>query len=311
MIQVDGLTRRYGETVALDDVSFRVEPGEIVGFLGPNGAGKSTAMKILTGTLAPTAGRASVAGHDVVTASMAVRRATGFMPEHVPLYPDSTVLGFLRFVARLKGVPPARRDPHLAGIVERTGLGEVGERLVGHLSKGYRQRVGLAQALVADPPILILDEPSAGLDPHQIVEIRNLIREFRGRKTVLLSSHILNEVSLTCGRVLILNRGRVVAEEAPAALAERCETRHRVVLDWDGAAEAVRAALAAVPGVAEVLPTGQGAEVALDGAPAEVRPLLAAAVLAQGGRLQRLEDRAPSLEDLFLRLTKDGAEGTS
>jgi ABC-2 type transport system ATP-binding protein len=309
MIEVAGLTRRYGETVALADVSFRVEPGEIVGFLGPNGAGKTTAMKILTCTLAPSGGRATVAGHDVANQSMAVRRATGFMPEHVPLYPDNTVRDFLIFVARLKEVPAARQKGQLDSVVERTGLQDVQDRLVGHLSKGYRQRVGLAQALIGDPPILILDEPSAGLDPHQIVEIRNLIREFRGQKTVLLSSHILNEVSLICGRVLILHRGRLVAEEAPAALAARSETRPRVILAWDGQETAVRSALLAVPGVAEVIATERGAEVLLAADPAEVRPLLAEAVLSRGGRLQQLEDRAPSLEDLFLQLTGHGREG--
>jgi ABC-2 type transport system ATP-binding protein len=281
----------------------RVTAGEIFGFLGPNGAGKTTAMKILTCTLAPTEGRAAVAGFDVVRQSMAVRRASGFMPEHVPLYPDNTVRDFLVFVARLKGVPAVRQKAQLDAIVERTGLQEVQERLVGHLSKGYRQRVGMAQALIGDPPILILDEPSAGLDPHQIVEIRNLIRDFRGQKTVLLSSHILNEVSLICERVLILHRGRLVAEEAPAVLAARSETRPRVILAWNGAETMVRSALLAVPGVAEVIPTERGAEVVLSADPAEVRPLLAEAVMSRGGRLQQLEDRAPSLEDLFLQLT--------
>jgi ABC-2 type transport system ATP-binding protein len=233
------------------------------------------------------------------------------MPEHVPLYPDSSVHEFLRFVATLKGVPAARRENELAAIEERTGLVEVRERLVGRLSKGYRQRVGLAQALVGDPPILILDEPSAGLDPQQIVEIRELIRDFRGKKTVLLSSHILNEVSRICERVLILDQGRLVAEEAPATLARLCETQPSVSLIWDHAHDAVRAALAGVAGVAKVVTTPQGADVILAGDPATVRPLLAEAVLSAGGQLQQLQDHSPSLEDLYLRLTGATRGGVS
>ena len=309
MIEVDSLTRRFGANVALANVSFTMARGEIVGFLGPNGAGKTTAMKILTCTLAPTAGRATVAGYDVIRDALEVRRRVGFMPEHVPLYPDSTVRELLGFVAALKGYPGDGTEAHLAVIEEQTGLTEVRDRLVGHLSRGYRQRVGLAQALVGDPPLLILDEPTAGLDPHQIVEIRNLIRRFRGQKTVLLSSHILNEVSLICQRVLILDAGKLVAEERPEALAQLCESRPEVILVWDGAETAVREAVAALPGVAEVIATEVGAKVVLDGDPATVRPELAAAVIGAGGRLQRLEDRSPSLEDLFLRLTGAARRG--
>ncbi|MBC8424875.1 ABC transporter ATP-binding protein [bacterium] len=218
MIEAHGLTRRFGDTVALDGVGFAVGRGEVVGLLGPNGAGKTTAMRILTCTLPPSAGRASVAGHDVVDASLEVRRRVGFMPEHVPLYPDATVAEHLRFTAELKDVPAADRDDHLEAVMARAGLPEVRDRMVGHLSKGYRQRVGLAQALVGDPEVLILDEPTGGLDPHQIVEIRDLIRSFRGERTVLLSSHILSEVARTCGRVIILDRGRLAAEVDAADL---------------------------------------------------------------------------------------------
>ncbi len=212
MIEAVGLTRRFGEAKALDDVSFAVARGEVVGLLGPNGAGKTTAMRILTCTLPPSAGTARIDGHDVRDASLEVRRRVGFMPENVPLYPDATVAEHLRFTAELKDVPRAGLADHLDGIVERTGLAEVRDRRVGNLSKGYRQRVGLAQSLVGDPEVLILDEPTSGLDPHQIVEIRDLIRGFRGERTVLLSSHILGEVGRTCGRVIILDRGRFVAE---------------------------------------------------------------------------------------------------
>ncbi|MFH1844034.1 MAG: ABC transporter ATP-binding protein [bacterium] len=308
MIEVDALSRRFETTVALDAVTFQVQPGEIVGFLGPNGAGKSTAMKILTCTLAPSSGKVRVAGFDVTEEAMEVRRRVGFMPEHVPLYPDSTVNELLRFVADLKSVPANVKTNQLDEIVEQTGLQEVRDRLVGQLSKGFRQRVGLAQALVGDPPILILDEPTAGLDPHQIVEIRNLIREFQGQKTVLLSSHILNEVSLTCQRVLILHRGRLVAEEGPAALAQRQKEQQRIRVEWDGQEEAVRSALAKLPGVTQVKAGDGGVDVYLEGDPRSVKPELAKAVIAAGGQLQRLEESSPTLEDLFLQLTDDAEE---
>jgi len=311
MIEVAALSRRFESTVALNAVSFNVQPGEIVGFLGPNGAGKSTAMKILTCTLAPSAGQVRVGGFDVTEQAMEVRRRVGFMPEHVPLYPDSTVNELLSFVADLKSVPAAVKMKQLDEIVERTGLREVRDRLVGQLSKGYRQRVGFAQALVGDPPILILDEPSAGLDPHQIVEIRNLIRDFQGQKTVLLSSHILNEVSLTCKRVLILHRGRLVAEEGPAELARRQKEQQRIRVEWDDQEEAVRSALATVPGVIQVIPCKGGADVSLDGDSRQIKPELARSVIATGGRLQRLEESSPTLEDLFLQLTDDTEEAAS
>jgi len=300
MIRVEGLTKRYGETLALDGVSFAVGAGEVVGFLGPNGAGKSTAMKILTGSLAPTAGTVVVAGHDLLDDALAVRRRVGFMPEQVSLYPDETVASVLGFVAELKGVPLPEREDHLAGIVRATGLDGVRRKLVGALSHGYRKRLGLAQALVGDPDVLVLDEPTSGLDPHQIVEFRELVRGFRGRRAVLLSSHILAEISAVCERVLILDQGRLVAEETAAGLAGGGE---RVALSWDGDREAVVRALRRVAGVEAVTVTGEGAEVSIAGDPVEVRPRLVESVLAAGGRLQNIEDRGPSLEDLFLRLT--------
>ncbi len=303
MISVSALSRRFGDLTALQNVSFSVAAGEIVGFLGPNGAGKTTGMRILTCTLPPSEGCAAVAGHDVVAEPMAVRRRVGFMPENVPLYPDCTVEEHLRLVARLKDVSARSLTGQLQSALSRAGLADVRRRLVGHLSKGYRQRVGLAQALIGDPPVLILDEPSVGLDPQQIVEIRELIRSFAGEKTVLLSSHILNEVSLICGRVLILDRGRLVGEADPRRLQGAREGRTLVTLAWDGPRAPVHEAIGRVPGVAEVATTPDGAEVALSADPSTVRPALAAAVIAAGGRLQRLEDQAATLEDLFLRLT--------
>jgi ABC-2 type transport system ATP-binding protein len=230
MIEAVGLTRRFGDTTALADVSFTVARGEVVGLLGPNGAGKTTAMRILTCTLPPSGGTASIDGHDVVDASLDVRSRIGFMPENVPLYPDATVAEHLRFTADLKGVPADGRAAHIEAIVERTGLVEVNGRMVGNLSKGYRQRVGLAQALIGDPEVLILDEPSSGLDPQQIVEIRDLIRGFQGERTVLLSSHILGEVSRICSRVIILDRGRLTAEVNAADLPD-ASTRPRDALE--------------------------------------------------------------------------------
>lgn len=308
MIKVNGLTRRYGATRALQDLSFEVASGEVVGFLGPNGAGKSTTMKILTCSLAPSAGSAQVAGHDVVTNAIAVRRHVGFMPEHVALYTDHSVDSLLDFVAEIKGVPAAGKDAHLDDLIARTGLQEVRGKLVGTLSHGFRKRVGLAQALVGDPEVLILDEPTSGLDPQQIVEFRELIKSYRGERTVLLSSHILSEVSAICERVLILDRGRLVGEETAAGLAAADPlaaglATHTVVLNWDGDRDKVAAALAQVAGVDDLIVTEHGAEVVIAGNPVEIRPKLVESVLAAGGLLQNIHDKGPSLEDLFLKLT--------
>jgi len=226
VIRVEGLVRRFGPHTALHGVSFHVARGEIVGLVGPNGAGKTTTMRILTGTLPPSAGRVLVDGRDVAAESLAVRRRLGFMPERVPLYPDATVDELLRFVAALKGVAAGDADAHLAAVVDRTGLAEVRRRPCGQLSKGYRQRVGLAQALVGDPELLVLDEPSAGLDPRQIVAVRELIRELGGERTVLLSSHMLGEIARICGRVLVLDRGRLAGEIVAGDDPERLEREY-------------------------------------------------------------------------------------
>jgi len=307
MIEVKGLARRYGSTRALVDLSFKVDKGEVVGFLGPNGAGKSTAMKIITCSLAPTAGTASVAGFDIMDDPISVRRHIGFMPEHVALYTDQPVLGFLLFVAEIKCVARSEVAAHVDGIIKQTGLEEVRHKLVGNLSHGFRKRVGLAQALISNPDVLILDEPTSGLDPHQIVEIRQLIQSFRGQRTVLLSSHILSEVSATCQRVLILDKGRLVGEESADGLAQADPVAgndiRTVVLSWDGDRSSVAEALARVAGVDEVIITGDGAEVIIAGNPVEVRPKLVESVLQAGGQLQNIQDKSPSLEDLFLRLT--------
>jgi ABC-2 type transport system ATP-binding protein len=211
LIEAAGLSKRYRDVVAIDDVSFAVEPGAIVGLLGPNGAGKSTTLRILAGALPPSSGRARVAGHDVHEEPMQVKRRVGYMPEHPPLYPDLTVEEYLRFIGVLKGL---RGGAEVDRVIGRTHLGEVRQRLLRNCSKGFQQRAGLAQALLGNPPVLILDEPTAGLDPRQIGEVRALVKELAGEHTVLLSTHILQEVTAICSRVVIVNRGRVVADAA-------------------------------------------------------------------------------------------------
>ena len=213
MIEVDGLTKDYGLTRAVDHVSFTVRQGEVLGFLGPNGAGKSTTMKMLTCFLSPSDGRAKVAGHDVFDESLEVRRRIGYLPESPPLYNDMTVAGYLRFVARLKGMARGALAEALDRVLETCGLTGVRDRLLGHLSKGFRQRVGLAQALIHDPPVLVLDEPTIGLDPRQIIDIRTLIKTLGVKRTVVLSTHILPEVSQVCDKVVIINDGRIVVED--------------------------------------------------------------------------------------------------
>ena len=231
MIEVSALVKHYGDRAALDGVTFRVDRGEIVGFLGPNGAGKTTTLRILSTFLSQDAGEARVAGFDVLRAPMDVRRRLGYLPEHPPLDLDHTVVEYLGFCAALRGVPAKARRVSISGVIDRCGLGQVAGRLIGNLSKGFRQRVGLAQALVHAPEIVILDEPTVGLDPHQIREIRNLIRSLAGSHTVLLSSHILPEVAMTCSRAVIVHRGRVAADvplDAEAAGAGLEETFLRV-----------------------------------------------------------------------------------
>lgn len=218
MIEVQGLTKYYGSVAAIEDVTFSVGKGEIVGFLGPNAAGKTTTMRILTGFSPPSAGSARIAGFDIHTDPIEVKRRVGYMPENVPIYGEMLVSGFLDYVAQVKGVRRSERRSEVARVMERVGLSHMSKRVVGHLSRGYRQRVGLAQALIGNPPVLILDEPTVGLDPRQIVEIRQMIKGLGSEHTVLLSTHILPEVSMICERVVIINQGRIVAQDSMAAL---------------------------------------------------------------------------------------------
>ena len=312
MIEVQHVTKRYGRITAVDDVSFRVERGEILGFLGPNGAGKTTTMRILTGFMPPTEGRATVAGYDVFDQPIEAKRRTGYLPETPPLYPDMTVREYLDFVAKIKAVPPRERKQRVAAAMERTYVDDMAGRHCGKLSKGYRQRVGLAQALIHNPEVLILDEPTAGLDPKQIIETRDLIRSLAGDHTIVLSTHILPEVSQTCQRVVIINRGRVVAVDTPENLTARLKGAETMYVQVDAAAaDAVEAlaALAAIPGVTRVTPADQrgpsGAYEVESHRGTDVRREIARTVVTRGWGLLELRPMRMSLEEIFLQVTTD------
>ena len=234
MIEVQHITKRYGRVTAVDDVSFRVERGEILGFLGPNGAGKTTTMRILTGYMPASEGRATVAGYDVFDKPIEAKRRTGYLPETPPLYPDMTVREYLDFVGRIKGVPGKERAERVRTVMARTHVADMADRHCAKLSKGYRQRVGLAQALIHNPEVLILDEPTAGLDPKQIIETRDLIRSLAGDHTIVLSTHILPEVAQTCQRVVIINKGRVVAVDTPDNLTAQLRGSSGLYVQVDG-----------------------------------------------------------------------------
>ena len=305
----------------MDDVSFRVERGEILGFLGPNGAGKTTTMRILTGYMPPSEGRAVVAGFDVFDHPIDAKRRTGYLPETPPLYPDMTVREYLDFVARIKGVAPRERKQRVTAVMERTRVADMADRHCGKLSKGYRQRVGLAQALIHNPEVLILDEPTAGLDPKQIIETRDLIRSLAGDHTVVLSTHILPEVAQTCQRVVIINKGRVVAVDTPDNLTARLKGASTMYVQVDAAGADAAAALAAVPGVTRVAIADQRGATAPDALPlpdagpiafevesepeVDVRRDLARAVVTRGWGLLELRPVRMSLEDVFLQVTTE------
>jgi ABC-2 type transport system ATP-binding protein len=312
MIKVENLSKHYGAARAVDGISFEVHKGEVLGFLGPNGAGKSTTMKILTCFIAPTSGTAHVGGFDVRESSLEVRRLVGYLPEDTPLYQDLTTLEFLEFAAALRQVEPERRKSRVRGIVEACSLFEVLEKPIGELSKGYRQRVGLAQAMIHDPPILIMDEPTSGLDPNQIVEIRGLIKEIGKEKTVILSTHILPEVQATCGRVLIIHEGKLVADGAPEDLIHADETAgFSVLVDAKGAAAPeVAEKLGRVEGARSVsaLESGEPGALAFAVAPEAGRDLrreLFVCARDAGWILLELGRRGASLEDVFRKLTRE------
>ena len=307
MIEVDSLTKRYGRATAVDGVSFRVEKGEILGFLGPNGAGKTTTMRILTCYLPPTEGTARVAGHDVFKEPLEVKKRIGYIPETPPLYPDMDVDTFLDFCAKIKGIPGKERKAKIADATEKCRIGDVRNKLISKLSKGYRQRVGLAQAILANPEVLILDEPTAGLDPKQIIETRELIKSLGGEHTIILSTHILPEVEMTCGRVVIISKGRVVAEDTPQNLTRRLKGSGALRIEVRGDQGPAFDALRAVPGVVAIRPRPDGSEATVFEVDAEpgrdVRAELAAAVVSRGLGLLGLHQAGMSLEDIFLELT--------
>lgn len=300
MIEVKNLTKWYGNFLALDGVSFSAKEGQIVGFLGPNGAGKTTTMRILTGYMPPTAGTATIAGFDVVAESLEVRQRIGYMPETVPLYPDMTVQGYLEFMAGLRGVKDKRRAVLRA--LERVDLADRARSLVRNISKGMRQRLGLAQAIVHDPPVLILDEPTIGLDPQQVRDVRQLVRDLGKAHTIIFSTHILSEAEQLCDSVIIINHGRIVAQDTPARLRDRLQISGRIFVRARGQTSKLLPALENTAGVEAVEVYQDG--VAVRARPnKEIRPALANAVLTAGLELLELRPLATSLEDIFLEIT--------
>ena len=306
MIEAKHLTKRYAGCTAVDDVSFTVGKGEIVGFLGPNGAGKSTTMRILSCYLPASGGEAKVAGFDVFRHSLEVRRRIGYLPESTPLYPEMRVDEYLGYRAALKGVGGRRRRQRVSEVKELCGLTDVGRRIVGQLSKGYRQRVGLADALVHDPELVILDEPTIGLDPNQIRHVRDVIRNLASRHTVLLSTHILSEVEMTCQRVLIINRGKIVASDSPDKLRARLQGGREIVAEIRGPKEAVVAQLYKLAGVSrvEAETLGDWTSYRLGCGSDDIRQEVFAAAVQNGWGLRELRQEKQSLEDIFVALTR-------
>src|SRR3954451_12825302 len=312
MIKVEGLTKRYARNVAVDNISFEVEKGQIVGFLGPNGAGKTTTMRVLTCFLPPTAGTANVAGFDVIEQPMEVKKRIGYLPETPPVYPEMEVSEYLNFVGRLKGISSADIAKRVDDVVGRCAVGDVRNKLIGKLSKGYKQRVGLAQAIIHNPDVLILDEPTSGLDPKQIIEIRELLRQLAGEHTIILSTHILSEVEHSCERVIIIAQGKLVAIDSVANLTNRLRGSEAVCLEVgaaDGRPEAgeVQGRLEQVSGVSRVLmkDSKDGRLVfeveSLQGR--QIRSELARSVVNSGWNLNELRPVGLSLEEIFLQLT--------
>jgi ABC-2 type transport system ATP-binding protein len=313
LIEVKDLTKSFGERTAVDHVSFVVNRGEILGFLGPNGAGKTTTMRILTGFLPATSGTAQVAGFDVFNDSLEVRKRIGYLPENPPLYLDMTVSAYLEFVARIKNVPAEKRKAHVDDAMAKTNITDKRHELIKRLSRGYKQRVGLAQALVHDPEVIILDEPTVGLDPKQIIEVRHLIKGLAGSHTIILSTHILPEVSMTCDRVVIINRGRIAAIDTPANLTTQLKGVQNVLLEVAADQNAVSAAVREIPGVRKVTaePAGGNGRVALMvevSSGQDVRSQIAARIVGRGWPLYELRGVNLSLEEIFLELTTEDSE---
>lgn len=313
MIEAEHLSKIYGITPAIQDVTFSVEKGEILGFLGPNGAGKTTTMRILTGYLPATSGTARIAKFDVHEDSMAVRKRIGYLPETPPLYPDMTVEGFLHFVGRIKGISAGDRPKRVESAMRRCNLLERRNSLIRKLSKGFRQRVGIAQAIVHDPPAIILDEPTVGLDPRQIIDVRNLIKSLAGDHTIILSTHILPEVSMTCSRVAIINRGRVVATNTPEQLMAQLAQGSGYELEIEGEIDPIQARLQNLEGIQQVektpkphLPeTHHNLRITLTPGTTDLGRDIAAIVVGSGAGLYEMKRIQASLEDVFLNLTTE------
>jgi len=316
LIEVDHLTKSYGKNVAVNDISFTVSKGEILGFLGPNGAGKTTTMRILTGYLPATSGSARIAGFDVFEKSMEVRRRIGYLPENPPLYPDMAVHTYLEFVARIKGVAGADIANRVDRAMEMTNLKDRREELIKRLSRGFKQRVGIAQAVVHNPDVVILDEPTVGLDPKQIIEVRRLIKGLAGEHTIILSTHILPEASQTCDRVVIINRGRIAAVDTPDNLTKQLKGSERVQMEVKGEEEALREAIEHVDGITKIdvqaIEDSDHLKVLVESEPGtDLRVKLAPAVIGKGLDLFELRAVSLSLEDIFLQLTTEETQASS
>ncbi len=308
MIQATGLTHYYGPNPAIEDVNFGVNRGEILGFLGPNGAGKTTTMRILTGFMPPTRGKVTLDGYDVVEQSLEVRRRVGYLPETVPLYTDMTVTSYLKYMGTLRGMPSRNIKRRIEEVIDVCRLDDYRSSLIAKLSKGFRQRVGIAQAILHEPDVLVLDEPTIGIDPIQVVETRSLIKNLGNQQTVVLSSHILPEVSMICERVLIIHEGRIVAEDTPANLAERLQGTDLLEVEIGGPPEEVTPAIREIEGVASVRHRSHANREVytvrlLQGA--EVRDDISRAVIARGWSLLSMQSVGMTLEEIFLRLTTD------
>jgi ABC-2 type transport system ATP-binding protein len=313
MLEISRLTRRFGALTAVDDISFSVAPGEVLGFLGPNGAGKSTTMKMITGFLAPTSGTVRVCGHDVETDGLAARRSIGYLPEGAPGYAEMTVRAFLEFVADIRGLSGSERRTRLDDVIARLGLRGVLDQVIETLSKGFRRRVGLAQAILHDPPVLILDEPTDGLDPNQKHEVRRLIRDVSKNKIIVISTHILEEVDAVCTRAIIIAAGRLLADDTPRGLESRSRWHGAVTLALDDAVtpDTVRARLIALPEVAATEVTGSQSITAFAHGSAPVLPAVAALATREGWKLKELRPETGRLDEVFRTITTGRAPGAA
>ena len=314
MISVQNLIKRYDTTIAIADVSFTVEAGEVLGFLGPNGAGKTTTMRAITGYLPPSAGCITVDGFDVFEDPLEVRRRIGYLPESPPIYPEMTVEGYLRFVAKIKGVPRIEIADEVTRVMETARVLDVAKRITGRLSKGYKQRVGLAQALINDPPVLILDEPTVGLDPNQIHEMRELIKEWSGDHTIILSTHILPEVEQTCSRVIIIDRGQIIAMDTPENLVHQLKGAEQTLVEVAGPLTDILERFRAMKGVVSARDMGSSdarhrIQVETNLAD-DVRPRLAQLIVESGWGLFEMQSSQMSLEDIFIKLTTSDVEAS-